>query len=221
HLLGAALLAGAEEAVGPEAAERARGRLDRGLRAARVARLLGHRGACGLREHQLECLAGVDDALLAALGASLRASPLKATSFAALLKRLRKVAEQEGLVVPEAVAVRLGAVTAAQVQKNLARDERDLKELCGPGLRLYVGPVGLSEELGLWAVEALTAAPVPEDRVEADPPEVAASRPRASGATGDRFHRPLIVALRRLAAWCRRLARQLTPCLRERLLLPV
>ncbi|MFH1467595.1 MAG: hypothetical protein ABIO70_24630, partial [Pseudomonadota bacterium] len=202
----------------PEAAERARGRLDRGLRVARVARLLGHRGACGLKEHQLECLAGVDDALLAALGASLRASPLKATSSAALLKRLRKVAEREGLVVPEAVAARLGAVTAEHVQRNLARDERDMNELYGPGLRLYLGSVGLPEGLGLWAVEALTAA---EDTGRADPVEVAASRPRASGAAGDRFPPPLIVALWRLVAWCRRLARQLTPCLRERLLLPV
>ncbi|MFH1467886.1 MAG: hypothetical protein ABIO70_26105, partial [Pseudomonadota bacterium] len=202
----------------PEAAERARGRLDRGLRVARVARLLGHRGACGLKEHQLECLAGVDDALLAALGASLRASPLKATSSAALLKRLRKVAEREGLVVPENVAARLGAVTVERVQKNLARDERDLNELYGPGLRLYVGPVGLPEELGLWAVEALTAT---MDTGRAEPPAVASAPSVPPDATKAPILEPWISAMERLVAWCRRLARQLTPCLRERLLLPV
>ena len=215
HPLGPAVLAGVEEAAGPEAAQRARRALDRGLRAAQVASRLGPGGACGLTEDLLGHLFDVDATLLAALGADLRAHPLEHRGLRALWRRLRKVAQRLEMPAPKEAAPRLEVPLWERTRRLAERLGSCLAELCGPGVRLYVGPEDLPALFGARALRDLTSPPVVPDG--ADPPAVPES-PEQRPARGD--PRPLVPVVRRLWAWGREWAPRLTPYWQERLLLP-
>ncbi|MFH1469571.1 MAG: hypothetical protein ABIO70_34620 [Pseudomonadota bacterium] len=220
HPQGSALLAGVAAAGCDEAVDPARRALDRGLQAARVAARMGPGGATGLKEDRLPRLAAVDAALLAALGADLRAHPLRNQSMVALWKRLAELADRDELPAPGAAAPCPDDLTWRRLLRRVERLESDLRSLCGPGIWLYLGPEVLPAGFGALAAQALASPPA--DEGQADPPAPVTRAPEArpdSAVLGSL--RPLITALGRLLVWCRRLAPRLTPGLRERLLLPV